>query len=257
MPAPVPSELMIGKSLSLVRTLSMRVFSTLSILPHSGRMAWKTPVAALLGAAAGRVALHDVELALRRVVLASSRRACPGRPEFSSRPFLRVSSRALRAASRALAAMIDLSRILLHDVGVLVEERATAGRRPALSTMPFTSLLPSLRLGLALELRLGHLDRDDRGQALAHVVAAQVLLELLREVELLEVVVEGPGEGALEPDEVRAALAGVDVVGEGEDGLGVAVVVLQRRPRRDVVALAVEVHGLRVDQRPCSCSGTR
>ena len=31
-----------------------------------------------------------------------------------------------------------------------------------------------LRLGLALELRLGQLDADDRGQALAHVLAREV-----------------------------------------------------------------------------------
>jgi len=46
---------------------------------------------------------------------------------------------------------------------------------------------------------------------LAHVVAAQVLLELLREVQLLEVVVEAPGERALEPAEVLPPSPGVDV----------------------------------------------
>jgi len=39
-PMPAPSEAMTGESLSLFRTLSILVFSTLSILPQSGRMAW-------------------------------------------------------------------------------------------------------------------------------------------------------------------------------------------------------------------------
>jgi hypothetical protein len=39
--------------------LSKRAFSTLRILPFSGRIAWKRPVAALLGRAAGGVALDE------------------------------------------------------------------------------------------------------------------------------------------------------------------------------------------------------
>ena len=52
----------------------------------------------------------------------------------------------------------------------------------------------------------------------------------------------------LKPIEVRAALARVDIVGKGEDGLGVAVIVLQTDLDPGVVALAVEVDRLLVDQ---------
>ena len=84
-----------------------------------------------------------------------------------------------------------------------------------------------LAFGLALELRVGEAHRDDGGQALAHVVAGEVGVTLFEDVGLAGVVVEGAGEGAAEAGEVRAAVNGVDVVGEGEDRLGEAVVVLQ------------------------------
>ena len=58
-----------------------------------------------------------------------------------------------------------------------------------------------------------------------------------------------PGQGGAEPGEVRAALARVDVVGEGEDVLLVAVVVLQRHLDLDAVLLALEEEHLRVDRR--------
>ena len=56
------------------------------------------------------------------------------------------------------------------------------------------------RLGLALELRLGHLHRDDGGHPFPHVLPAEVLLELLGEIELFQVIVQASGEGALEAD---------------------------------------------------------
>jgi hypothetical protein len=94
-----------------------------------------------------------------------------------------------------------------------------------------------LALGLALELRLRQLDADDGDQALAHIVAAQILLHVLEESELLADGVDGARERAVrKPGKMRAAVDGVDVVGEAEDGLGVAVVVLQRDVHLDAVA---------------------
>ncbi len=52
--------------------------------------------------------------------------------------------------------------------------------------------------------------------------------------------VQGPGEGGLEPGEVGPALDRVDVVGVGEDALGVGVVVLEGDLNRNPVALLVE-----------------
>ena len=94
-----------------------------------------------------------------------------------------------------------------------------------------------LGLGLALELRLRDLDADDGGQALADVVAADAgVLQVLGQVALGRVGVDRAGQRGAEPGEVRAALVGVDVVGEREDQLGVAVVPLQRDLGVDAVA---------------------
>jgi len=94
----------------------MRVFSTFSILPHSGRMAWNTrsrPCLALPPAESPSTMYSSHFVGSSSLQSAS----LPGSPEFSSRPFLRVISRALRAASRARAAMIDLSRIFRTTSG--------------------------------------------------------------------------------------------------------------------------------------------
>ena len=51
-----------------------------------------------------------------------------------------------------------------------------------------------LGLGLALELRLGQLDADDRRQPLAHVVAGEVGVVVLEDRVLARVVVERAGQ---------------------------------------------------------------
>ena len=173
---PVPSAVMMVRISSFASILSRRAFSTLRILPRSGRMAWKLPVAALLGRAAGRVALDEVELALRRVVAPSSRPACPGREPPSRTLLRRASSRALRAASRARAAETAFSTILRADRRVLLEEVAQALADDALDDA-LDLAVAELGLGLALELRLAELDGDDGRQALADVVAGEGLLQ--------------------------------------------------------------------------------
>ena len=85
-----------------------------------------------------------------------------------------------------------------------------------------------LGLGLALELRVGQLDADDRRQALADVVAREVGVVVLEDRVLARVVVERARQRGAEAGDVGAAVDRVDVVGEGEDALAVAVVVLER-----------------------------
>ncbi len=80
---------------------------------------------------------------------------------------------------------------------------------------------------MPLKLRLRKLDADHRGQPLAHVVTGEVLLHVFEQPAGLSSRVYGAREGAAEAAEVRAAIDGVDVVGEAEDRLGVAIVVLQ------------------------------
>ena len=97
------------------------------------------------------------------------------------------------------------------------------------STMPLTSVLPSLVLVCPSNCGCGILTLMTRGQAFADVVAADAgVLQVLGQVALGRVVVDRPRQRGAEPGQVRAALVRVDVVGEREDQLGVAVVPLQR-----------------------------
>ena len=108
-----------------------------------------------------------------------------------------------------------------------------------------------LGLGLALELGVRQLDRDDRREALADVVAREVGVLLLENALLAGVVVDGLGEGGAEALEVHTALLGVDVVRERQRPLRVAGVPLHgdldltHLGRRSVgVGLALDVDRL-------------
>jgi len=95
---------------SLARILSMRAFSTLRILPRRGRIAWlrrlrpclaeppaESPSTIYISASSGSVVAQSASL--------------PGRAALSSAVLRRVSSLALRAASRLRAASIVFSTI--------------------------------------------------------------------------------------------------------------------------------------------------
>ena len=203
-------------------------------------------VAALLGRAAGRVALDQEELAGPRLALRAV-------GELRREPFVVAPAlagelarlpRRLARLRRPHALVGDLPRgrrILLEGLGQLVVDD--------LLDEPLDVRVAELGLGLALELRLGQPDGDDGRQPLAHVVAGDASLEALEEAVRLGVGGDPARHGRAEPGEVRAALARVDVVREGEHRLLVAVVVLQGDLDLDVPLLALEVEDLRVDRR--------
>ena len=99
----------------------------------------------------------------------------------SRAPLRRVSSRALRAASRARAASIDFSRMRLATWGFSSRNGASFSLT-RVSTYALDLGVAQLGLGLPLELRLGDLHRDDRGQPLAQVLAGDGDLRLLEQV---------------------------------------------------------------------------
>ena len=181
-------------------------------------------VAALLGRAAGRVALDDEDLRQGRVAdravgqLARQggvleRRLAPGEVACLARRLARPRSR-----DRLRHDLARLARVLLEELGEALVDR---GLHEALDRR-----VAELGLGLALELRVGDLDRDDRGQALAHVLALQVGVLLLELALLARVGVDRAGERRAEAGQVRAALMRVDVVGERQQRLLVGVVPL-------------------------------
>ena len=123
---------------------SRRAFSTFRILPRRGRMAWK---------ARSRPCLADPPAESPSTRYSShfpgSRSwhsaSLPGRPAPSSAPFLRVRSRALRAASRAREASSTFSTMRFATEG-FSSRKAPSFSFTRLSTIPFTSELPSLPL---------------------------------------------------------------------------------------------------------------
>ena len=208
----------------------------------------ESPVPALLCRAAGRLALDDVDFAERRIA------------------FLAVGEFAGKAAAveRALAPdqIAGLACRLASPRRIDgLADHALGDRRVFLEVSPQPVVedglddaldlgVAKLRLGLPLELRPRNLDADDRGQALADVVAADArVLEVLREIVLAGVEIDRPRQRRTEARKVRAAFVRVDVVREGVDRFGVAVVPLESDLDVDALPVAAHVDWLVVDDR--------
>ena len=163
-------------------------------------------VAALLRAAAGRFALDDVDLALRRIALLAVGELAGQR---------RAVERALAAheiagLARRFARPRRIDRFRDHapcNRRVLFEERA----EPIVHDLLDDALdfgVAQLRLRLPFELRLRDLDADDRDQAFADVVAADALFQVLREAVLGRVGVDGSRQRRAEAGQMRCRLHG-------------------------------------------------
>src|SRR4051812_3653947 len=215
-------------------------------LPAQRQHRLRVAVAALLGRAAGGVALDDEDLAQGRVLdgavgeLAGQPRVLEG--ALAPREVARLARGRARLRSRDRLAD-DLARVggvLLEEFGeLLVDDRRDE---------PLHAGVAELRLRLTLELRIGQLRRDHCREALADVLPGEVVVLLLELALLPRVAVERAGERRAEAREVRAALVGVDVVREREDGLLVGGVPLQRHLDRALAALALEEDDLLLDR---------
>ena len=141
---PVPSAVMSVPISWLDSILSKRARSTLRILPRSGSTAWNSRLRPCL---AEPPALSPSTMNIS--VLAGSRSwhsaSLPGSELMSSAPLRRVSSRALRAASRAAAASTTLVRMILASFGCSSNQAASCSPT-TLSTTGFTSEETSLSL---------------------------------------------------------------------------------------------------------------
>ncbi len=181
-------------------------------------------VAALLGGAAGRVALDEIDLAERGI----GKRAVGELPGQQARLEPAALAHQLARLARGFARARGADRFRDDGAGharILVEEVAQRFVHHALDD-PLDLGVAELGLGLPLELRLLHLHVQHRVQALAHVVAGERELFLLEEAVLLRPFVDRARERGLEAGEVCAAFVGVDVVHEGERILAVLIVVL-------------------------------
>ena len=172
-------------------------------------------VAGLLGRAAGRVALDQVELGEVRVADGAVGQLAGQGGAFEQALAAREVARLARGVARPRRRdrLVDdlaaLGGVLFEELGELgvdrgLDQRADLG-------------VAQLGLGLALELRVLELDRDDRREALAHVFAGEVLLFLFEQALLAGVVVDGAREGAAEarrcapPSVVLMLLANVKI----------------------------------------------
>ena len=204
-------------------------------------------LAPLLGGAARGVALHNEEFGASRVAAGAVGQLAGQTAAFERALFPREIARLARRVAR-------LGR---HDR--LVDDRAghlrvflEVGAELLVDDLLDNALhlaVAELGLGLPLELRIGNLDAEHAGDALADVVPADRLLVVLDQLVGLGVGVHRAGERRTEAGEVRAALDRVDVVGEGEDRFVVGLGVLHRDLDDDIVLLALEIDHVRVHRR--------
>ncbi len=195
-------------------------------LALEGQDGLELPIPSLLGRPAGRIALHDEELAERRVLFRAVRQLAgqgpPVQRALAPDELFRLARRLARPGRvDRLADDLARDRRILLEVGaeVIVDRRLDDALHFAVT---------ELRLGLPLELGVAHLDADDRREAFAHVVASERLGFFLEQIVRVGVVVDGPRQRGLKAHQMGAPLLRVDVVGEGEEVFGVAVVVLER-----------------------------
>ena len=136
--------------------------------------------------------------------------------------------RQIARLARRLARTRRVNRLgddFFHHRGILLEELAQL----VVDELRHLAgdIAVELALGLPFELRLRNLHADHRRQAFADVVAGQILFHVLEQTRLLSESIDGARERAAEAAQMRAAIHRVDVIGEAEQRLRVAVVILQ------------------------------
>src|SRR2546427_474754 len=118
---PVPSAVMLAWTSVFFSTRSMRAFSTLMILPRSGRIAWNIESRPLFAEPPAESPSTTYSSDLRGSVERQSA-TLPGRPPMSVALLRRTSSRALRAA-----ALVGPALVGADGVGKGVDRRRTGG----------------------------------------------------------------------------------------------------------------------------------
>ena len=155
----------------------------------------ETAVTALLGGAAGRLALHQEQLATLGILLLAVGQLA-GQSTGIERTF--APGQVARLAGRLARAgrVNSLPHDLAHHRRILVEILAQL----VVDELGDVSgdIAVQLALGLAFELRLRDLYADHGRQAFAHIVAGQVLFDIFEQPGLLPGCVDGAGESAAE-----------------------------------------------------------
>ena len=205
-------------------------------------------VAVALGRAGRRIALHDEQLGRVHVAAgAIDQLAGQAGPGQGALPGGLAGLAGSLASQRRLHGLADdalrVGGVLLEEVSEHLVDRGLDERAHL--------AVAELRLRLTLELRLRDLDRNDRSEALADVLALRRRVVRPQQVALARVVVEGARQGRAEARQVRAALDRVDVVHERERRLAVGVGVLERDLKDQTLlhVFLLEIHRRRVQRR--------
>ncbi len=192
-------------------------------LSPKGQDGLEAGVPPLGGGASGGVALDDIELSQLRVILVAVPElvghggAAQGRLAADGFP-------GLLGGLPGPGGGEGLVQNHPSHLGVFLQEGVQLLRHDVVyQSADFA--VTQLGLGLALKLGVGELHGDDAGEALPAVLAGDLLV-VLEHLDFFAVAVQHGGQCPLEALLVHAPLRGVDVVGEGEDGFAVAVVVL-------------------------------
>ena len=201
--------------------------------------------AALSGATCG-VTLHDVELGNLRILRAAIRELAWQAAEvgggFAAHHLagLAGSHASMRGGNSLIDNGLSLCRVGIEPVIDVLVDRAL--------DKALDLGIAQLGLGLALELRIAHLDGNDSRQAFAAVITGEVAVLFLDELMLLGIAVHQGGQGRTEALFVRATLVGVDGISKGVNGLLIALVPLQRYLYLVILALRIEGNDGRVDR---------
>ena len=183
-------------------------------------------IAAHFCGAAGRFALDDKEFATGGIAFLTvgefSGKAAGIHRGLAAREFASL------AGGFASAGSIDaLADDAAGDGGMLVEPFAELFVDELLDVALDVAI--ELALGLAFELGLRQADADDRDEAFANVVTGDgdFVFLLFQHAGAGGEVVDAASEGGAKAGKVRAAVNGVDGVGEGKNIFAVGVVILQ------------------------------
>jgi len=206
----------------------------------SGKIACDLRSRPFLRSACG-FSLDDEELATRRIALLAvselARKSAGIHCGFAARQFA-----SLAAASRARAASMHFAMMRRATVECLSNHSPSRSLNKLLDVA--LDVAVELAFGLAFKLRLRQANADDGDETFANVITADrhFVFLFFQHAGRGSEGVDGARQRRAEAGKVRAAVDGVDRIGEGEDVFPVTVVVIAARFDFDVAALAFDIN---------------